>query len=349
MCAWLVGLSTIGSIVISFLLPKVYQSEVVLLPLGGSRGNYSSSILSAVSDLPFVGGLTQNLGGGGQLPVLLRSWSMAERVIQRLDLIPLLYGKQWRAVQGTVGEVGVRDQVIEQVRSMIHVSEDVKSGKLVLTCEYENPQLAAKIAETFVELLQDFINENTFSLAKRNRRFIEKQLAMNRKEFLESGKALNTFYKDRRISSVESTVDVTIERADESEAVERNFDPIKLGTQLATIEQKKNAVQQFLSDAEVVRGIPQQVYLQYLTIQRELLGKMTALLTQQYELARIDEAKDELSFQVVDPARVPVRAIRPKRRVIVLSAFVSAFVASIGLAFIVEYFSRHRSRSGSAV
>jgi uncharacterized protein involved in exopolysaccharide biosynthesis len=61
----------------------------------------------------------------------------------------------------------------------------------------------------------------------------------------------------------------------------------------------------------------------------ELLGK-------QYELARIDEAKDATIIQVLDKGVEPDRKSKPKRTLIVLLSTLVAFFFSVLWAFIYE-------------
>jgi uncharacterized protein involved in exopolysaccharide biosynthesis len=60
------------------------------------------------------------------------------------------------------------------------------------------------------------------------------------------------------------------------------------------------------------------------------------LLAKQYEMARIDEAKDPSVIQVLDPAIEPERRSKPKRAVIVLLTTAIAAFAAIAWAFVSE-------------
>jgi len=60
------------------------------------------------------------------------------------------------------------------------------------------------------------------------------------------------------------------------------------------------------------------------------------LLAKQYELARIDEAKDSTIIQVLDKAVEPDRKSKPVRSVIVILSTLFAMLVGIGLAFVLE-------------
>ena len=68
-------------------------------------------------------------------------------------------------------------------------------------------------------------------------------------------------------------------------------------------------------------------------------GKTFELLTQQYKMAKIDEAKEGISFQVLDSALPPKGSIKPKIRLNVMLAGVVSLSACIFLVFFLEYIS----------
>jgi uncharacterized protein involved in exopolysaccharide biosynthesis len=63
---------------------------------------------------------------------------------------------------------------------------------------------------------------------------------------------------------------------------------------------------------------------------------LVELLTKQYEMARLSEAKDIAPFQVLQRARVPERKSKPFRSKKVLIATLVAFVVSVMSAFVLE-------------
>ncbi len=82
--------------------------------------------------------------------------------------------------------------------------------------------------------------------------------------------------------------------------------------------------------------------MEYVRKMRELKTQEAIFeqLTKQYEVAKINEAKDTSSVQVLDEAVVPMKKSKPKRALIVILAAVTAFFASIFIVFIQEYFSK---------
>jgi uncharacterized protein involved in exopolysaccharide biosynthesis len=87
------------------------------------------------------------------------------------------------------------------------------------------------------------------------------------------------------------------------------------------------------------------VGLEYGRLKRDALiqQKVFELLTQQFELAKIEEAKDDITFQVIDSAIPPEKKIKPKRALnMALAGVVSLFVG-VFLVFFLEYVERHKN------
>ena len=63
-------------------------------------------------------------------------------------------------------------------------------------------------------------------------------------------------------------------------------------------------------------------------------------LSKQHEMAKLTEAKDSSSFQVLDSAVVPVQKVKPKRSMIVISWMAAGFLLSVMSAFLLEYLEK---------
>jgi uncharacterized protein involved in exopolysaccharide biosynthesis len=61
------------------------------------------------------------------------------------------------------------------------------------------------------------------------------------------------------------------------------------------------------------------------------------LLVKQYELAKLDEARDAVVIQVIDRAVTPERKSRPKRALIVILATVAMLFLSVFLVLLLEH------------
>jgi uncharacterized protein involved in exopolysaccharide biosynthesis len=96
------------------------------------------------------------------------------------------------------------------------------------------------------------------------------------------------------------------------------------------------------SDIKVPTGKLPETGLEFLRKTREFKYQETLfeLLSKQFEIAKIDEAKDASLIQVVDKALVPEQKSKPKRSLIVILATMMAFFIGILLAFFREASAR---------
>lgn len=326
--------ATVIAAIISCFLPKTYQSSTVLLPISAKRGG--GMAMAVTAQLGALGSLVDTGGGasGSQLMALLKSRTLAERVLQRFHLEPVLQ---------TEGTPLPLDELAKRLHLLMGFSEDKKTQTISVSAIGTSPQQAAEIANGYVDELQKFIRDYSFTQAKRYRIYIEEQLAKNKEELLEAGKELNTFYKDGRVSSTESKIDVPIEFTVNHESSATDLQTIQ--ETYSALEKSSTPIPDALAPSgrsTVVKGVPQQVYFQYKMLRRELLGKMSAMLAQQYETAKMEEAKDDLAFQVLDPARPPLAKLKPQRTTIVCMTALLAFMSSVIGVFLIEQFSQIR-------
>jgi uncharacterized protein involved in exopolysaccharide biosynthesis len=220
--------------------------------------------------------------------------------------------------------------------SVMRFKNDEQTGMLVVTAAYPNPDMAAKIANAYVDILQDIINENSNQVAKKDRIFIDEQLAKRKIEYLKVAKELSKFYGVGRVSNVKSSLDVQVPL--------KGDDGVYEGDILSILEEKEKELAGKLEQVEVVEDVPQQVYLQYLTLRKELLQQMCSLLAQQVEVTKIKELEKTLSFQIVDSAEPPLQRSKPKRKQMVMFALIGSVFVGMAAAILYEYVKKVRNQ-----
>ena len=357
MIAGLVMAASVLAVVVSLLLTKMYKAEATIMPISSKGGGGMSALASEFGGLAQIAGLSLPGGTGDseKIMAILKSRTLAENVINRENLMPILFEDEWDAKNGKWKSSDPKNMpnmelAVKELKTAVTVLDDKKSKTIRITSLFKDPLLASQVVNTYLDELQKFINANAFSTAKRNRIFIEGQLAENKAALLEAGKEINEFYRGGRISAAEAMVDVPV-----------NHDPLTNSpepqtavagvlndtsttshdkSELDSILSQKAEIEKKIADAKVVEDVPQQVYLTYLMLRRELLAKVNVLLTSQYEMAKIEEAKEDLAFQVIDKAVPPVKRAFPKRGQICIMSFMAALFGAIFLAFFREYIEK---------
>ena len=140
----------------------------------------------------------------------------------------------------------------------------------------------------------------------------------------------------------------------ESFATPQNPDYMQLKKVLTGLREQltkaeRNSVQG-RGDIMVPTGKLPETALAYFRNMRELKYQETLFefLAKQFEIAKIEEAKEAALIQVVDKALVPEQKSKPKRSLIVILATLMAFFLSVLLAFFREASERASQDPGTA-
>ena len=332
------------SVAYSLTLPNIYSATAKLLPPQKEGGGGLSSLLGQAGSLA---GLAGGLGGGSDLYVgILKSRSIADAVIRRLDLMTV-YGAQdlEAARRGLDGAVNVQAG---------------KDGIISITAEDEDARRSAELANAFVQELARTTVRLNLSKAGTERAFLEQRLEIVKKDLQAAEEDLKSFSQRNKIVQVDSQARASIEGVARLKA-ELASKEVQLAVlrsqqtdQSAEVKAVQSGIQRLKGEIGALagshsggEGIPAMgnvpgVGLEYSRKVRELKTQEAIFqqLTQQYEMAKLTEAKDSSSFQVLDDAVVPIYKSKPRRSLIVLASLAAAFIGSVFIIFVQEYFAR---------
>jgi tyrosine-protein kinase Etk/Wzc len=357
--------------IVSFLMTPVYQAKTTLMAVESSQTGFASA-LGAIQNIPFLGGAVSGTLGKtatDKLVSILSSRTVAETVIKRLDLIKVIFKKEWDEKKGAwkIDTPPTMQDTLQVLQNLVRVTNDRK-GLIAITVEFKDPKLAADIGNEYAVALQKFLNENAISLAKRNRIFLEKQMETTKADLKKAEEDLRSFQTEKKLAGLDAQAESSIKALADLKAqiiarevqlgamrefatranpdVKRIEDEIReFRQQLGRMEKgSKNPKGEESIGAFIPLSEAPTVGLEYARLKRDVLiqQKVFELLTQQFEVAKIEEAKDDITFQVIDTAIPPEKRIKPKRTLnVALAAVVSLFL-SIFLVFFLEYVERQR-------
>jgi tyrosine-protein kinase Etk/Wzc len=367
-------ISVIPTAIISLMMTPIYQAKATLMPVESSQSRFSAA-LGALQNIPFIGGAVGGTLGKtatDKLVNILNSRTVAEDVIGKLDLVKIIFKKQWDREKGTWKTdkpPTLQDTLRVLQKELVKVADDRK-GLISISVEYEDPKLAADIANEYTVVLQKFLNENTISLAKRNRIFLEKQLAVTKADLQTSEEELRSYQTNKKIMALDAQSEGAVKALAELKAqiiarevqlgamreyatkenpdVKRVEDELReFRVQLKRLEtgSKNPGSDESIGAIITLKDAPT-VGLGYARLKRDALiqQKVFELLTQQYELAKIEEAKDDITFQVIDPAIAPEKRIKPKRTLNVMLAGMVSLFLGVFLVFFLEYIENQKAR-----
>ena len=328
-------ISAIVVFIISLFLPKIYRTTASITPIEGTKQSMGWPELFTSKGLSMiVPGVSSVIGGpkvSDYLINVLNSRAIAEKVIEKLNL-------QDRFKIKSV------EKSVKLLRQMVSI-KDNRKGLIEITADADDPNLASTIVNTYIDELDGYIQHNIHSSEKAQRIFIEKQLQKTKEDLFNTEIALKDFQKRNK------TVVLPEETKEEIKIMAKTRAEIAvLETELASLrsymkEGHSDVKQIELRLAELKKKqsfentplgqIPEK-QLELTRLTREMLVQEAIYisLVQQYESAKISEAREDTKFSVIDRAVPPERHIKPKKATNALFAgiiwlFISLFTIII--------------------
>lgn len=325
-----------------YLWPKTYTSKAILLPV-------SSEKPSQLSALAALGGLSGLMDQGSktltQLTIFLESRSLAQRVIEKGNFRDKIIEVQ--KIKQNKDPLRLEDLAEIMSANLIVVQVDSKKGVVQFQTNTRDPQFSYDLMNTYLMELKDFIRDNRLTSARRNREFIGLQLIEVQKELLEAGKNISNYYSQYKISSSSSRIDVEVflplnEGAKVEGSSPADFSMDQRKELIESLMKKKDEVKEKIGQV-IVKDVPQQNYLEYLTIQKTLLTKLQMMLAEQYEIAKLEEAKDSLTFQIVDGPIFTKNPSKPNKKIILLVSCLASFMLGLFIVLFRHYLNEAKA------
>jgi uncharacterized protein involved in exopolysaccharide biosynthesis len=368
--------------IVSFFITPVYKATAKIIPLASQK----QSFIPIPSDMLGLMGLLGTEFGGSRsatIKAILQSLELAKRVIENTGIKKYLYGKLWDEKSGSLRKdipphkIPSDDELAEKfLKENLVVTEDKKTGVIDISILFpKEPTLSAIIANEYIKELSKILNEKAYTVAKKNRIFLEERvkqtelkLSQVEQDFKDFQQRYNVVAIDKqmeeglkiyaelvaKLSEKEMQLEVMrkITSPDNPEVVTLNYEINELRKKIRELEegQKVMQVKGYILDRSKKLIIPlenvPELAMEYLRRRRELeiQNEIYKVLLRALEQARIEEEKETLSFEVVDYAYTPRFKYKPKRKLIVMVSFVSSLFASIFLALLLDSIQNRREQ-----
>jgi uncharacterized protein involved in exopolysaccharide biosynthesis len=333
------------SAAVSLFLPNYYTGATRLMPP-------QQSASAATALLNQVGGAFGGLAGaaGGALGIrnpselyvgMLKSRTIADDLIARFDL-----GKVYD------------ESYISDTRKHLARETTISTGRdgiITIEVDDKSPKRAADIANAYVEELKKLTKVLAVTEASQRRLFFEQQLLQAKDSLTAAEIAARQGLQKGGIAQVDaqgrSMIEVTARLRAQISAKEVQLGAMRTfaaegNPELQRTQQELEALRRELARIEgsspggAVGNVdaPRASGLDNLGRLRDVkyYEFLYELLAKQYELAKIDEAKDATIIQVVDPAVEPDRKSGPKRTLIVVFVALLAFIGALVWVFFRE-------------
>lgn len=371
---WLIaGLVLISSgvtLFVSLRMPKIYTSTITIMATAqgqtGGRGAGLSEALKEGGAGSVLGWLSGPFGGGARdkTMAVLRTNTLAKEIVDKFDL------KRTYQVTSDIAAYKTLRQATDMVQS--------KEGAISITVEDTDPGRAADIANFYPEGLNLVLARFSVANISRQRAFIEERRVETKKALHQAEEALRAFQERNRMvmapekqtpeavsasagmKSAIMTMEVDLE-AMRRYATEQNPEVIVLEKRIQ--EMKRRLAQlQYGTGMELPTdrsnpGHPQkeiffptarfpELGMEYQRHAREVKLQETVyqILTSQLENAKIEEARDVPTIEVIDRAVPAEFKSKPKTRQNVMFAAAIGLFMGVFLAFFLEHVATLRLR-----
>jgi len=345
---WAIVVST----AIAFLIPRKYDSTVRIMPPDsqGDTGMMLAALAGKTGIAP--GGLASLAGSvlgmkntGALFVDLLHSRTVQDQIVERFDLQKVYWERYKQDARETLDD-------------RTDIKEDRKSGVITMVVRDRSPQRARDIAQAYVDELDHLVAQVSTSAARRERIFIEQRLVTVKHDLEEAERQFSSFASKNATLDIKEQTRAMVESAailqgqliaaqSEVQSLEQIYtsNNVRVRAAHARIEELKRQLQKISgSDESLAAGaVPSKDDL-YPSIRKlPLLGVELAdlyrtakiqetvfeLLNQQYEMARIQEAKEIPTVRVVDPANVPEKKSFPHRLILIAALTCLSFVGGM--------------------
>ncbi|MFC1730807.1 GumC family protein [candidate division KSB1 bacterium] len=340
---------------ITLIAPKWYSSRTTVLVPGEESG---LSLSSFVSQIPLGGSFFDFDIESQRFLAILQSRNAQEYVVNSFGL-----REQYGAEN--------LEEAIRELRS--HTDYGItEEGAIYVTVEDKIPAQAADIANTFVRFLDSRNRELKTAQARENREFIEDRYNKVKQALSKAETELKGFQERYHIYALPVQVEAGMEAAaaihSEKVLLEVELEMRKkdFGTGHPEIQRLQSEIDALndqldeleFSAPEIENSMKKSTFLLpfadvpnlgmvFYRLAREISiqSSILTLMVEQLEQAKIQEAQDTPTLQVLDEAVVTERKSRPKRTLIVILAAALAGLFSLCFAFSYEYFRNIGSSS----
>lgn len=362
------GIALLLSLGIAFIIPKEYKSVASIMP--PEQRNTSAMMLAALSSrasgLGALGSLASNLLGGQSSTALfmdlLRSGTVSDHLIDRFHLQDV-YHKRYRV------------DAAKHLAHCTKISDDKKSGVITIVVEDTSRERARDLAQAYLDELNALVNRTSTSSARRERMFIERRLDTVQASLEQAELDLSRFSSQNSAVDIREQTRAMVDAGARVQAqliVERSSlqslrqiygegnvrvreAEARIGTLQGQLAKMTGAAVPTASErdegkagdppegggsAELYPPLKQlpRLAVPYTDLYRRVRVQETVfeLLTQQYEMARIEEARDVPAINVIDAPGIPEKKSFPPRLLLTLLLTALAVAGSATMVLVRE-------------
>jgi uncharacterized protein involved in exopolysaccharide biosynthesis len=348
------GAGLLLSTLLAFLIPSRYQSVARLMPPDNQSGSGLAMAAAALSGgAAGLGGIATELLGlkstSDLLVGVLGSRTVEDKLIQRFDL---------RKVYGARRMEDAR----KDLAASTDISVDRKSQIITLKVTDRSPQRATAMAQAYVEELNRTVADVSTSSARRERMFLEGRLQAVNQDLEAAEKEFSQFASKNTAIDIKEQGKAMVEAAatlqgeliavrSQLEALRQIYtdNNVRVRSVQARVTELENQLRKVGGETDTtssqkaaqgdslypsIRKLPL-LGVTYADLYRKtkVQEAIFETLTQEYELARVQEAKEIPTAKVLDPPNLPEKKSFPPHLLLMLLGTSLAFSCAVTWVF----------------
>lgn len=333
---------------LTYLKTPVFTATVRILPPQQQSG-VAAIFAQQLGSLAGIAGAAAGIKNpADQYVSMLRGRTITDGLIKRFEL-KSRYGTEFA------------EQTRKAFENRTEITAGVKDSIISISVEDHDPKIAAEIANAFVDELAALTRSLALTEASSRRAFFEKELlkskdrlASSESRLRESGVSSSVMKAEPRIAvEAVARVSALIASAEVKLGMMRSVmsstnpdlrlaeqELVALRAQLAQLDRKTTAVAGESSGSSDY--VARYRDFKYSEVLFELMAK-------QYEMAKVDEARDSTVVQIVDVAVPPERKSGPKRGIMAIVVTAASLLLTLVFIFIRDWLRREKLSGHSAL
>lgn len=317
-----VAIATVITGVVAFTLPPTFLATASLLPPAEEDTGFGVARLLRGVAIPGVK-LPTSATPSDVFMAVLESRRIRVEVVNRFDLMKI-YKRKF-----------MQDAIKDLKRNTKFKVTDV--GVIEMQLEDRSPKRAAAMLQAYIDLLDQFNREVRSTKGRRTRVFVEERLTDTKTALAKSEQLLADYQANHKAAIITPEMSTAAEQGAQIYA-RRMALQVRLGVVRGYTHGERSPEEQQILDQMAqldaqLRTLPE-TGLELARLLRDVkkYEQIYALLTAQYEEARIDEARDVVTVDVLDVPVPPERKARPHRLLITGIGFLLSLGAGAAYA-----------------
>lgn len=337
---WTLVAALIVGVLLCVLLPKQFTAETTLLP-PQQASSLNSLMASQLGGLAALSGVGHDLGlknPNDMYVAMFQSKTVEDAMIRKYGLESEYHEKLMSATR-------------KALESHSKIDGSAKDGLIHISFTDRNPERAAELANGYVDQFRQLSEHLAITEAGQRRMFFQQQLEDTKNKLADAEEALKNTEEKSGLIQIDSQARALIESAAalraqiaakqveiqgmRSYAAENNPNLVEAQQQLEALRGQLAQLTGNGGNPEdeliVPKGKVPQAGLDYIRKYRDVKYYETIfdILARQFEVAKLDEAREGALVQVVDPAIVPDHKSAPKRAIILIASFAAGLFLGI--------------------